>query len=269
MEFIAWFLIFLITGIAALQDLKTGYVSDNLMHTAILLAIILVPFLYPDNFLNQYGIAFITFIFFFSMYLFGQIGGGDVKVFSFLALLLPQTEFPRIVFVFMNFALFFMAITSVQYLVKILKIRKKVEDFKKKMITGVTYCVLFTPVVLFWAILQPKFLIFGIPLLTSLLIIPFKNDFVKLFFLQEKEIKDLTNDDIIALEVLDEKIKKTLGLNRKTYLDFELKKIKEIARKKGIKTIYVCENMPRAVPYIFLGALTEYFIPGAILLFLR
>lgn len=280
----------------AYTDYKTGYVSDLVTHSMMALGVFLVLLTYPINqALQVFAVAAAVFAVGFLMYCFGQVGGGDVKLFAALALLVPVypaetmkgitqaigitpavPPYPFILSVFILFSILFMSVISFAYIGKIRKRKGKIKDFGKKSRKGIMWGIALLPLAALWLlqmsrIAQPLFaacifLIF-VPIAASLFIIPFKEDIIRLFFAQKKEIAKLDDDDVLALELIDERTKKKLGLWRKTFTNTELNKIKALAKKLGIKTITVCENMPRAVPYIF-AALIVNLIFGDFLLWL-
>lgn len=275
-------------GFAAIFDYKTGYVPNKLSHSMIILGIIWVAISYPLNdILLIYGIAMAVFAVGFLAYIFGQFGGGDVKIFTALVLLIPFypnelishiqnyfgvtpifANYPFILPVFLLAGLIGpMFIVALKYYYKIYYIKDKVEDYEKKFMTGLVYSLILIPVAVFWLYFSPALVIIFIPMLTTFWLLPFKNDVEEHFFSMEKKIADLDDDDVIALELIDSRTKKRLGLWRKTFTNPELKKIKERAKKAKLKKITVYENMPKFTPFIFI-ALIINLILGDFLLYL-
>ncbi|RLG20832.1 hypothetical protein DRN74_04425 [Candidatus Micrarchaeota archaeon] len=252
-------------------DIKTGYVDDWLSHTLIVLGVIFVPIFYPHRIIEAYLIAALVFALGFVLYIFGNIGGGDVKLFTAISLLLPYYNediaglfsflgirpvippYPFIFSVFLLSGIIFMLVMSSFYFYKILKYRKKIEEFHRKALIGFAYAVVLLPFFYYWSYFSWFFTLLYIPISITCFIIPFKADFVKLFFARKKSVSKLDDDDILALEIMDKDIIKKLGVKRKTHTNWELKKIKENAKKYGIKTVPVCENLPKYVPYILIS----------------
>lgn len=275
-------------AIAAVFDYKTGYIPNKLSHSMILLGIIWVVLSYPLNdMLLVYGIAAAVFAVGFLAYIFGQFGGGDVKIFTALVLLIPfyPTEliphvqnffgttpifanYPFILPVFLLAGLIGpMFLVALKYYYKIYRIKNKVKDYEKKFITGLIYSLILIPVVIFWLYFSPVLIIIFIPMIATFLLLPFKNDVEEHFFSIEKKISDLDDDDVLALEFIDSRTKKRLGLWRKTFTGPELRKIKERAKKAKLRKITVYENMPKFTPFIFI-ALVINLIVGDFLLYL-
>ncbi len=251
-------------------DIKTGEVSDRLSHAMIGFGAILVAFSFPFwQAVTIIGLGILVFALGFILYIFGQIGGGDVKLFTALTLLIPyypaslrplseaiginpvSSTLPFIVSVFILSGIFFMLFIPLIYLRKLSAKRKKIKDFRRKVITGLVYCAILSPILMIWFTKSILIALIFVPMFFALMIIPFKNDIVVLFFARKKRVADLNDDDVLALESMSKTTIAKLGLWRKTFTLIELKKIRERARKYKITAVMVCEDLPKYVPYIF------------------
>jgi len=267
-------------------DIKTGEVSDKLSHSMIGLGAIIVAFSYPmAAAVWIFLLAAAVFGLGFLLYVFGQMGGGDVKLFTALALLIPYypqsiaplvsslgitpvlSPYPFIVSVFILSGIFFMAVIPIIYLRKLFAKKAKIKEFRRKILTGLVYCAIFSPIIYMWLSISVPLTVIFIPMFFALMIIPFKDDIVILFFAQKKKIANLNDDDVMAFESMSKSTIKKLGLWRKTFTMPELKKIKERAKKYKITTVMVCENLPKYVPYIFVSLVLN-LIFGDVLLYL-
>lgn len=267
-------------------DLKTGEVSDKLSHSMIGVGAILVAFTYPFwQAVTIMGIGVLVFILGFILYIFGQMGGGDVKLFTALALLIPyypeslrpisealgitpvSSNFPFIASVFVLSGIFFMLFIPPIYLRKLYSKRKKVKEFGKKILTGIVYCLILSPIVYIWLGISKLIAVLFIPMFFALLIVPFKDDVVVLFFSRKKRVSDLNDDDVLALESMSRKTIAKLGLWRKTFTPPELRKIKARANKYKIRMVMVCEDLPKYVPYIFASLVINLLV-GDIFIYL-
>jgi Flp pilus assembly protein protease CpaA len=264
-------------------DIKTGYVNDNLAHAMILLGAILVPIFWPQKMLLIYGVALAVFLAGFGLYLFGQMGGGDMKLFTALALLIPfypaelvpfagslgispvNSGYPFILSVFVFSGILFMFFMPAIFLRKIYRARRKIDGFGRKLRMGAIYSCILVPLFIFWSYFSYALVLLFLPMIAVMFLYPFKDDIVKHFFAERKRIADLNDDDVIALECLDERTKRVLGLWRKTFTSRELGRIKARAKKAKMTYITVCENMPKYVPYIF-ASLVLNLIFGDVLL---
>lgn len=274
------------TAIAAYWDHKTGIVPDKLSHSMIILGAILVPLTFPGQILTVYAVGAIVFGLGFLLYSFGQLGGGDVKLFTAIALLIPfypdllfrtfssigiepvVAIYPFIgsVFVFAGI-IGPMFISSIRFHLKIRGKKREVENYRGKLFKGLILSLLVVPLAVFWSAFSLGFLVLLVPMAITLPLIPFKRDVVRLFFSKTKSLQDLNDDDVLALEEVSEEKKKDLGLWRKTFTPPEIRKIKKKAEEKGYEEIKVCEGMTRFVPYIFVSLLANLIV-GDVFLFL-
>ncbi len=262
------------TLILAYTDLKTTYMPDAYTHSMIAIGLIWV-ILFDSSKIYSLIVAGATFLILFLMYLFGQIGGGDVKLFTALALLIPK--FPKSLAPLLNsiginpvtnspipfiFTVFLLAgligpmfTISLWYFIKLYGIRSKVKDYNSKLLKALLLFFITLPFAYFFYVFSEAFSLIFIPVLTSMLILPFKNDVLEHFAMKKKKISKLNDDDVLALEFIPESKKKKLGLWRKTFTSPELKKIKSKAKKLGIKEIRVYDYLPQFGPFIFIALL--------------
>jgi Flp pilus assembly protein protease CpaA len=267
-------------------DIKTGEVSDRLSHSMIGIGAIIVAFAYPfATAVWILAMAGVVFGLGFLMYIFGQMGGGDVKLFTALTLLVPYypdsirsfvaslgitpvaSNYPFIVSVFILSGIFFMLVIPLFYLKKIFAKQAKIPEFRKKLVFGLVYCAILSPILYLWFGMSRYVTILFVPMFFALLIIPFKDDIVVLFFARKKKVANLNDDDVMALETMSKTTITKLGLWRKTFTPPEIKKIKERARKYKIATVMVCEDLPKYVPYIFLSLILN-LLAGDVFLYL-
>ena len=117
-------------------DLKTGYFPDWASHSMIILGFIWTLFNYEFNQLIWiWGVAAVVFGVGYLLYIFGQIGGGDVKLFTAIVLLIPyygHEVYPFILPVYILSMLIYMLVMPIQYSLKLWTHKKKVENFDKK-----------------------------------------------------------------------------------------------------------------------------------------
>ncbi|MFC2174548.1 prepilin peptidase [archaeon] len=269
------------TAMVAHTDYKTGYMPDKYTHAMIVLGALLLP-LYSGweaaiPFYIAAGIvAAVSFVF----YTFGQLGGGDVKLFTALALLLPTypmslavfglnpvvAPYPFVVSVFFTSAVLAMAFVSVGYLHSLYRDHKKVKHFRTKSFKGILYSAMTLPLGIIWFYLSPRMLIIALPLALGAFVLAFKEDILRLYVVEKKAVSKLNDDDVIALELMSQSMKKKLGLgSRKTLLEMELKTLKKNARKHGIKQVIVQEYLPKFGPYIIISLLLNLLVGDTLL----
>jgi len=269
------------TATVAYTDFRTGYMPDRYTHSMIVLGALMLPFYSGfEAALPHYGIALAVFAASFVFYTFGQLGGGDVKLFTGLALLVPAyplslgaiglspvpAPYPFVVSVFFASAVLAMAFVSAGYLLRLYSDRKRVKGFRKKAFRGLAYSAFTLPLAAIWLVLSPKMLLVALPLAAGAFVLSFKEDILKLYVVKKKAVKDLNDDDVIALELIGASTKKKLGIgSRKTFLEMELKGLKKNARKHGIKNVLVQEYLPRFGPFILASLLLNLLVGDTLL----
>lgn len=274
------------TGIAAYWDHKTGIVPDKLSHIMIILGAALVPLTFPEQIVINYILGAVVFGLGFLLYSFGQIGGGDVKLFTAISLLIPF--YPQIlvqklpllgiepvipVYPFVASVFVFagiigpMFVSSLKFHLRVRKKKEEIENFQSKLKKGLILSSLVIPLAVVWGLFfSLGFLVLFIPMAITLSLIPFKKDIIRIFYSEEKSIQELDDDDVLALENIEEQKKDELGLWRKTFTPPEIRKIKKKADEKEYESVKVCEGMTRFVPYLFISLIANLLV-GDVLLF--
>ena len=269
------------TAIVAYTDFKTGYMPDKYTHTMIALGVLLLPFYSGISAaLPNYFIAALVFAVCFLFYIFGQLGGGDVKLFTALALLIPTypvaleafalnpvfSPYPFVVSIFFTSAVLAMFVVSLNYATRLLRDRRKIKEFNKKALRGGVYSAMTLPLAILWYLINPVMITIAIPLIAGAFVLAFKKDILRLYVVKKKKIKDLNDDDVLALELMSKTLKKKLGVgSRKTFLEMELKGLKKNARKHRIKEVLVSEYLPKFGPYILISLLLNLAVGDTLL----
>jgi len=265
------------TLVGAYTDYKTGYIYDWITVPMVLIGVIL------SIVLGQWLNIIVGIVLFFGLYLLyraGKIGGGDVKLFTGIALLNPfnSIEFLASVFLFstISAAIFY----SIYYTIKYLK--KKIESNKnKKMKKGLiqeiveenkqglvqAFVLVTFAIIYFWfmksAGLINELFIFvaGFTMLCLVLVMTLQKGITKNFFEKRIAIEKLEEDEVISVQG---NLKKVIEL-------FKLKKIvgkeqiMELKRMK-IKSIVVLRELPKFGPFIFVGVCLALALPDFFLL---
>ncbi len=252
------------TALAAYTDTKTGLIFDEITYPMIALGIL---FNLVEQNISGLILAAVVFVIGYALYFGGKIGGGDIKLFFAIALLVPFTGNS----VFILNVIFVSGITSivamsVYYFLKYAKKGISIQENKK----GITRAAILSLALLayFYFGLSTKLLstnfalIIGIPLAFSLIFVALEKGIKKNFFLAEVSLSELDEDDLIASEFLDEKTKKEISLKFKGIIDEKLKK--RLAELK-IAKIAVYRNLPKFAPFILIGVIVSIFFPNALI----
>jgi Flp pilus assembly protein protease CpaA len=254
---------------------------DRYTHAMIASGLALLP-LYAglSQAITWYFIAAVVFMACFLFYIYGQLGGGDVKLFTALALLLPSypvslarfglqpvvAPYPFVLSVFFASAVFAMLVVSVGYALRLVADRRRVKGFGAKALKGIAYSAMTLPLTALWFYINPRMLIIALPLVAGAFVLAFKDEILRLYVAKKKSVARLNDDDVIALELLPKGTLKKLGLDgRKTFLASELSVIKSNARKHGIKEVLVSEYLPKFGPFILLSLVLNLMVGDTLL----
>lgn len=205
------------------------------------------------------------------LYATGKIGGGDVKLFSAIALLLPfYKENVFILNVLLFSGLAGLTFVSVNYPLKYLRttpIRNALEENKAGLAKSAMFAIAIAAY--FFVLSSSGFvsttylLVFGAPMVFGLLFLAFEKGIREKIFLKKIQASELEEDEIIAREFLDKKTIEKLGLGLKGVIDGKARrKILEL----GLKEIPVYRNLPKFGPFILLGVIAALFAPPFIAL---
>lgn len=268
--------LFIGTGMGAYTDYRTGLIYDKITYPMIFLGVLLnlIELVFGgftlENAINLFGVGVIVFLGGYVLYITGKLGGGDIKLFTGMAFLLPfQGEFfPLNVFVLQ--VLFFSAIIAVSllgiiYTAKYSSIginwKENLNGIRKAVFLGIVFVIYFA-FFNFYPI-APSFRVnfLAIPIVFALLFVAFEKGIKKNFFLEKVSINTLEEGEVIASEFLDEKIKEELNLGFKGVIgEKEKKKLMEL----NVKEVPVYRNLPRYGPFIFIGTVIALVFPNAI-----
>lgn len=243
--------------IASLTDIHKRIVPDKVSFSFIGFAI-LINFLdfNPINFLP----GIIVFIIGLIIYYLGKLGGGDIKMITGLALMIPFFNGKTFVLQASIFAaLTSLLFYSVYFTTKILR-KKKIlfSEIKKDAYIAL---LLFVFLLAYFILLKNFYsfntlFLFFVPLFASLPFIALQQEIKKEFFLKEVTLNELDEDEVVAFEFLSKELQEK----------FKLKKIiteedKLFLKKNGFNSIKIYSGMPAFMPFVFLGTLIALFNP--------
>ncbi len=257
--------------IGAYTDFKTGFIYDKITYPMIAIGIMLGLFelfqeISVEKFIELFGVGLIIFVLGYGMYWLGKIGGGDVKLFTGIALLIPFESgvFPLNIFVLnaliwagISSLIFYGAYYIVKYARKGIEWKENIEGIKKAIGLGILF--LFYFFMIYSIGLEKMILILLIPIVISLIFIALEQGIKKNFFLKKISLKEIEEDEIIAVEFTDKKVLEKLNLGFKGVLGEKEQKELE---KTGIKELLVYRDLPKFGPFIFVGVLINLSFPG-------
>ncbi len=270
-------------GFAAYEDWKTSFINNRLMYTMIAGGVLLN--LLSGNWnLIAFALGGAALIFGIGWFLYktGQLGGGDVLLFTGLHLLVPvipiQTilaiqqllgiqEFfavpaqatailglPFIFSVIVASSVLAMMHTSAAYGKTLLFSRGFVP--KPDFLLAAPF-LLFAGVFFFYAAPIIKFSQIQIAAFSSIFIAgaflaAFKRQIEDEVIIKEISIKEIEDEDVLALDKMDEKIVKEYGLE-KVLTTEQVEKLKKIEKEKCLHKFPVLKVLPRFGPFVLWG----------------
>ncbi len=260
--------------LAAYTDFKTGYIYDKITYPMIATGIFLNLFelgkqISIERFLELFGVGIAFFVLGYGMYWLGKVGGGDVKLFTGIGLLLPffGKFFPLNIFALNSLiwaGISSLAFYGTYYIIKYAKKGIDLNENKKgiKKAGGLTILIGFYFFLVYSAGLEKLIFILMIPLSISLIFIALEKGIKKEFFLKKIPVKEIEEDEVIAVEFEDKKVLKELALGLKGLIG-EKEKIE--LKKKGITEVLVYRNLPKFGPFIFIGVLINLVFPDLLI----
>ena len=246
--------------ISSYTDIRKGLIFDRLTIPMIAVGLAL-------NLLEQelfgIGIAVMVFLVGYAVYYAGKIGGGDVKLFTALSMLLPF--YGNEVFVIsilvvasissvMVLSTFFL----IKYFRKGISLQENKESILKAIFLGVLIAIYFFATVSLGYLRASVLLFLGIPTLFGLAFIALEKGIRKNFFLKKVKLQELEEDEIVATEFLEEDVRKELSLGLKGVLGG-----KEIIKLKkfGVKEVPVFRSLPPFAPFVLFAAIISLLFP--------
>src|SRR3989344_957815 len=248
-------------GAGAYTDYKTGFINDSITIPLIVFGIAANLFeLEWNGILLGIGVFALGYV----LYYTGKIGGGDVKLYSGIALALPF--FGSGVFVVsaallaaISAVVFFGAYFALKYYRKGIDWKYNADGLRRAAMLLALLLVYFTVILKTGIVSQNYVLVLGIPMLFGLLFVALEKGIRKEFFVKKIKISEMEEDEIVAVDFMDEKEKQQIGTKMKWV--FGEKEKKELM-DKGVRELVVYRNLPRFGPFIFIGVALALLVPG-------
>ncbi|MEI7960887.1 MAG: A24 family peptidase [archaeon] len=245
------------TATGAVTDAKTGYIYDWITYPMIALGAILA--ITQQQWINL-ELGVVVFGLLYLAYKFGKLGGGDVKLFTAIALLNP-TNNPMYFFTIMFFAAISATIFySVYYTSKYLRSGGEIKENKngiiKAIVLGAVIVIYFTLLSTYQMISVESAILLATPLMFGIMFIAFQEGIRKKFFEAKITIGKLEEDEVIAEGRNNNKIMKIMG-NKQLIGEKE----KTLLKKAGVKAIYVLRKLPPFAPFILVGVIGAIAYP--------
>jgi len=200
-------------------------------------------------------------------YRFGQLGGADIFIIASIILLLPiHPSFVGLSFnlPFIFSVIVFAGVAFAVYVITFFGLKLIESGAQPKLV----YALLLIPYLLF-AFVYVNSIIFSlvyfvfvtILLLATIFFLMFKED-INLLLAERMSPAELEEEDVLALEMMDQKAVKKYGLKR-------LADRNEIERMKELKVpeVWVYSKLPPFLPFLLLGMVLSLLFAGSLILF--
>lgn len=265
LELLRYLIVLIGTALATVTDVKSGLILDKITYPMIALGIFFtgLDLFFTKNFLQLF-IPVGVFSLGYALYYLGKLGGGDVKIFTAMSLLLPYFKGePFILNVLLIAALSSVTVISLYFLIKYFRKGINVKENRKEMLKsfllGLALLLYFLLLHQFGLLELTHVLILFFPLSLALLFLAFQKGIKRNFFLKFVSPSELEEDEIIAKEFLKKDLLQGSGLSIKGILE------KENAQRLtalGIEKIPVYRSLPPFAPFLLLGVIISFFYPG-------
>lgn len=272
--FIKIFILLVASGIGAWTDYKTGYIYNWITFPLIVIGFLFLlfeSFIYPSlGYLYFLKVIVITAIIYgvgYLFYYYGKLGGGDVKLFLGLNLLLPYVNDQLfILWVLIISSLSSVLIISVRYmfiLSKKIKRKELMVILKERRLKIVLYLLIFVIFSYFLCMavntagFSKIYLFLLLPIFVGLFTVLFEEEIKKYIYLRNKPLKEVEEGDVISFENLSEDIKKKLNMQERQVIE---EKDMLVIKHLTVKTLPIYDNLPRFGPYILIGIIFSFVI---------
>jgi Flp pilus assembly protein protease CpaA len=253
-------IVLIATAAAAYTDFKTGLIYDTITYPLIAAGLLL---LIPEFDINALLIAGAVFAIGYALYYAGKIGGGDVKLFAGISLVLPFLNgYSFVLSLVLVSGITALVFISVYYSIKYFrtgidwKLNKKGIQ-KSIVIAGAVGAYLFF--LYGTGLMQAHyFLALCIPVFFGLVFIAFEKGIKKTVFLKKIAVEELEEDELIAWEFMEKNKSQKIGSGLKGIID---EKTKQKLLGLGIKKVLVYRNLPKFAPFIFIASAIIIFFP--------
>jgi len=243
-------------------------VPNTLLYAFVALAFIVnLVFYQPDLFPFSIGLALFFSAISYVFYRFGQLGGADVFVIAAVMLLLPiHPSFVGLTFnlPFIFSVIIFAGISFAVYIMAYFSLKLRETGARPKIM----YSLMLIPYLIFAYVyynsilFSPVYFVFvTILLLATVFFLMYRED-INLLLSERMSPAELEEEDVLALELMDQKVVKEYGLRR-------LATKKEIERMMELKIpeVWVYSKLPPFLPFFLLGMVLSLLFAGSLLLF--
>lgn len=242
----------------AATDAKTGYIYDWITYPMIAVGVITSLVAWQTTNLIL-GLA--MFILLFVGYRLGKIGGGDVKIFTGIALLNPYNDISFLLTAALFAAalsmLFYSVFYSIKYARKGIKWEENMEGMLKAGILGLALALYFAAMSAYGMMNSFMLYALGVPFAFGLGFVALQKGIKRNFFEKRIAVGKLEEDEIIAAGRNTSKV--MAALKGKQLIG---KREAALLKRRGIRFVFVLRDLPKFGPFIFFGVLLALMQPN-------
>ncbi len=250
----------LFTAALAYEDHQTSFMNEKILYafaaTGFLWNLLFLP---PEAFALAAGVAVLILSAGYLAYRSGSFGGGDVLLFTALALWLPVSplaaapvSWPFVVSVFLAASVLASLGASAWY--ASILFRKKRFPGKNGFRFAAGALAVLAGVALLPAVGVFTKGFFAALFLSVWFYVLYRRDVAEHAVLEETAFGDILDEDVLATEKLDATDVRAFGLER-VLTESARRKLKKFMAAKRRKTVPICRNLPRFGPYVLAGLL--------------
>jgi len=254
-------IVFVAVAAAAYTDMKTGLIYDKITYPLIAIGLVLNLIEFD---VSSYLLAAAVFMAGYAIYYTGRIGGGDVKLFTGITLVLP----------FLNGRFFLLDVIVVSAIIAVvflsayyvsryakdgIDFRENRQGIMRSLVIGIATLIYFIFILQSGIAEAGTVFALGIPIAFALVFLALEKGIRRKFFLHKISHEEVEEDELIAVDEMDNGMRGKLGLGIKGIADNEvMTKIRELE----LKDIPVYRNLPRFAPFALAGVVAAIFFGG-------
>jgi len=263
-ELIRYLIVLIGTLLSTFTDIKSGLILDKITYPMIALGVLFTLFdVVVEQSLTQLVVPLGVFAIGYGLYYAGKIGGGDVKIFTAFALLLPfyQNQ-PFVLNVLLIAVLSSITVISAYFVFgywrKGINWKECKKDVWKSALLAIAVLLYLLVMFQLGFLSLLHIVVLVVPMLFGLVALAFQKGIYKEFFLKHVSINQIEEDEIIAREFIEPAILHGAGLSIKGVIS--KKEAKKLV-SAGLTKIPVYRSLPPFAPFLLLGVIISFFFP--------
>jgi len=232
--------------------------------------------------MQNFGVAIAIFIVGYLLYRAGQIGGADVLVFVAIALLLPESpqplltslespfNFPFVISIFLLSGVLGVFGIFLKYVPRTLydafrgeQVKLNLSQVLQSMLLLIVYLIFLYYISGIVPLPQAQLFVFVGVVICSTMLFSLKDHISDKYLIHMVGVKDIDEEDVLAIEKMDEKVVKKYGLDR-LLVPEQIAKLKKMGKGKKFP---VYTDMPVFMPYVLIALVASLLFGDPLMYF--